>query len=70
MAEYHIGTGCYGIYAGVTTRSGNLWKDKSDVTEEALWAVIDYLRSIGGTWTTKLAGTQVTLRLTWKEGDE
>ena len=70
MAEYHVGTGCFGIYAGVTTRSGKLWKDKSEVTEEALWAVIGYLRVIGGSWSDKLAGNKVTLRLTWEEVDD
>ena len=38
MAEYHVGCGLAGIYAG-TLKNNNEWKNKSDVTDEALCAV-------------------------------
>lgn len=42
MAEYHVGCGLAGIYAG-TLRSKDKWKNKSEVTKEALDAVVCYL---------------------------
>lgn len=41
--EYHVGCGAFGIYAGTITKDGKLWKNKSEVTDEALRAVRDYL---------------------------
>lgn len=43
MAEYHVGCGLAGIYAGTLNQTGKLWRNKSDVTEEALCAVAQYL---------------------------
>lgn len=43
MAEYHVGCGIFGIYAGVLNKKGNLWQRKSEVTHEALDAVANYL---------------------------
>ena len=44
MAEYHVGCGCFGIYAGVLNpRNKNEWKDKTECTDEALKAVRDYM---------------------------
>ena len=40
--KYHVGIGLCGIYAG-TLRKPNEWKDKSEVTKEALEAVAQYL---------------------------
>lgn len=46
MAEYHIGCGIAGIYAGTLnqkTKNGyQTWRNKSDVTEEAVAAVAQY----------------------------
>ena len=42
MSKYHIGAGCFGIYAGVL-KNDSEWKDKSDCTEEAINAVRDYM---------------------------
>lgn len=46
MAEYHVGCGLAGIYAGTLnpkTKDGyQTWKNKSDVTEEAISAVAQY----------------------------
>lgn len=42
MAEYHVGLGIAGIYAGIL-RSEDEWKEKTEVTHEALCAVSQYL---------------------------
>lgn len=42
MAEYHVGCGFFGIYAG-TLKKPDEWKDKTDVTNEAIDAVLQYL---------------------------
>lgn len=52
MAEYHIGAGAFGIYAGtLNSKNKTLWQNKSDCTDEALCAVRDYMVSelLGGT---------------------
>lgn len=44
MVEYHVGCGAFGIYAGtLNSRNKSLWQNKSDVTDEAIGAVTDYL---------------------------
>lgn len=47
MAEYHVGCGLAAIYAGTLnpkTKGGyQTWRNKSDVTEEAIGAVAQYL---------------------------
>ena len=44
MAEYHVGCGAFAIYAGtLNSRNKNLWQNKSDVTEEAVCAVAQWL---------------------------
>lgn len=48
MAEYHVSAGFFGrIYAGtlMPKKDGKpqMWRNKSDVTEEALHAVRDYM---------------------------
>ena len=43
MADYHVKCGLFGIYAGTLKKSGEEWKNKSDVTKEALDAVAGYL---------------------------
>lgn len=40
MAQYHVGCGLAGIYAGTLKKSGNEWQNKSDVTQEAIDAVV------------------------------
>ena len=42
MAEYHVGCGLFGIYAG-TLKNPNEWRNKSEVTSEALDSVAQYL---------------------------
>lgn len=44
--EFHVGCGLCGIYAG-TLKTETQWAKKSDVTNEALCAVADYLLANG-----------------------
>lgn len=43
MAEYHVGCGLAGIYAGTLKTNGIEWRNKSDVTEEAVCAVANFM---------------------------
>lgn len=43
MAEYHVGCGAFGIYAGTLKPNGIEWRNKSDVTDEAISATAQYL---------------------------
>ena len=43
MAEYHVGAGLFGIYAGTVKKNGTEWKDKTDCTDEAITAVRNYM---------------------------
>lgn len=80
MADYHVGCGAFGIYAGtLEPRNPNLWRNKSEVTDEAINAVRDYMvqellggfdcskaKTQGYVWTLK-DGREVELRVTIKE---
>lgn len=44
MSEYHVGCGAFAIYAGtLNSKNKNLWQNKSEVTDEAISAVAQYL---------------------------
>ena len=43
MAEYHVGCGSTGIFAGTINKKGNMWLNKSDVTDEAYNSVAQYI---------------------------
>lgn len=43
MAQYHVGCGAFGIYAGTLKPNGIEWRNKTDVTDEAIDAVAQYL---------------------------
>lgn len=43
MTEYHVGCGITAIFAGTLNKKGDMWLNKSDVTDEALSAVAQYL---------------------------
>jgi len=47
MADYHVRCGSLGIYAGKLTKpkkdGSQLWRDKSEVTDEAIKSVAKYL---------------------------
>lgn len=73
---YHVSAGMAGIYAGTLSSNKNKWRHKSEVTDEAINAVRDYMRGVAEGegkdrlayyWTTK-DGKTVTLTLTVKEG--
>lgn len=82
MAEYHVGCGAFGIYAGtLNSRNKNMWQNKTECTDEAICAVRDYLvqellgglhgdKSSGGyEWPLK-DGRIVELRVTIKDGEK
>lgn len=63
MDEYRVGCGAFGIYAGtLNSRNQSLWKNKSDVTDEAVCAVAQYLLQENKTMTFKYEGKQYQLR--------
>ena len=87
MAEYHVSAGFFGrIYAGtlMPKKDGKpqVWRNKSDVTEEALRAVRDYMldecinekegKLSGGYEWKRKDGKKVSLvvRIEGGEGDE
>lgn len=43
MAEYHVGCGVFGIYAGTLNKKGDMWLHKSEVTHEAMSAVAGHM---------------------------
>ena len=43
MAQYHVGCGLAGIYAGTLKKSGDEWLNKNDVTIEAVNSVVQYM---------------------------
>jgi hypothetical protein len=44
MVEYHVGNGMFGtIYAGRLNKDHSKWVDKTDVTDEAIMCVAEYL---------------------------
>ena len=45
MANYHVGCGIAGIYAGTLNKKGDMWINKSLVTNEVLSCAFDYLYS-------------------------
>lgn len=48
MSEYHVGIGAFAIYAGtLNSRNKDMWRRKSDVTDEATAAVAQYLLDRG-----------------------
>lgn len=43
MANYHVGCGITGIFAGTLNKTNTMWVNKSDVTDEAINAVALFL---------------------------
>lgn len=43
MANYHVGCGITGIFAGTLNKTHTMWVNKSDVTYEAIDAVAQFL---------------------------
>lgn len=83
MAEYHVGCGCFGIYAGtLKPKHPNEWQNKTECTDEAINAVRDYMvmellggfkctnaTSSGYEWAL-IDGRTVELRISIKDGDK
>ena len=44
MAEYHVGCGVFGIYAGTLNKKKTMWQNKSDVTDECFGSVAQYVK--------------------------
>lgn len=79
VAEYHVGCGAFGIYAGTLNKTKTMWQNKTECTDEAINAVRDYMvqELLGGTncskaissgyeWTLK-DGRVVELRVSIKK---
>lgn len=43
MAEYHVGAGVFGIYAGTLNKAKTMWQNKTECTDEAINAVRDHM---------------------------
>ena len=84
MANYHVAAGLFGIYAGtlMPQRDGRpqIWKNKSEVTDEAICAVRDYMmdsclkekegKTEGGYEWTRKDGKKVLLLVKVVDSDE
>ena len=65
-SEYHVGCGLAGIYAGTIKKPGE-WKNKSEVTSEALRSVAEYMvgkikpgdKAYEITWTNQTTGNKI-----------
>lgn len=77
MAEYHVGCGMAGIYAGIIKKPGE-WKNKSEVTGEALMSVADFMlgkikpgdKAYEITWTNPTTGKKIVLTCHQEDADE
>lgn len=63
MADYHVGCGIAGIYAGTMKKNGE-WKDKSDVTTEAMSAVAQRLFLDEGVFKFNYQGKKYSMSVT------
>jgi len=62
MKKYHVGCGIAGIYAGTFKQEGE-WKEKSEVTDEAVAAVAQYLLSNRKGFKFNCNGTQYKMEI-------
>lgn len=69
MAEYHVGCGLFGIYAGTQNKTGDMWRNKSDVTLEATGAVAQYLLDHNAKFRFEYKGKQMVLKVEEGESD-
>lgn len=63
MAEYHVGCGVFGIYAGTLNKTGDMWRNKSDVTLEAMGAVAQHLLDRNTEFHFEYKGKQMILKV-------
>ena len=77
MTEYPVGCGLAGIYAGTIKKPGE-WKNKSEVTAEALRSVADFMlgkikpgdKAYEITWINSESGEKIVLTCHREAGDE
>lgn len=63
MAEYHVGCGILGIYAGILNKKGDKWINKSLVTNEVLSCAFDYLYSNEKEFRATINGVEYAMRI-------
>ena len=66
--KYHVGLGVFGIYAGIL-KNKEEWKDKSEVTKEAIDSVIGYLLLNKKECRFKYEGKQYVMRVEEQESE-
>ena len=69
MAEYHVGAGMAGIYAGTINKKGDMWISKSDVTDEAMSSVFDYMYTNKKELRAKVNGKEYVMRIVSYEAE-
>lgn len=71
MANYHVGCGVFGIYAGTLNKKGDMWLHKSEVTHEAMDAVAGHMVMHGEQMRFTYKGERYVLKVEkLKESDE
>lgn len=63
MDEYHVGCGIAGIYAGTVKPNGYEWRNKTEVTSEALSAAAVYLYSMNKEFRFTVHGKHCVMRI-------
>lgn len=67
MVEYHVGCGLFGIYAGTLNKKGDMWINKSDVTEEVLDSAFQYLFTNEKVFIAKVEDKEYVMKIDEKE---
>lgn len=70
MANYHVGCGITGIFAGTLNKKGDMWVNKSDVTDEAVSAVAQFLLEHEEAMEFDYQGKRYRLAVTQAESEE
>lgn len=63
MADYHVGCGVAGIYAGTLNKKGDRWINKSLVTDEVLCCAFDYLYQNKKEYRAIINGVECAMRI-------
>lgn len=61
--KYSIGCGNFGIYAGILKPNGREWKDKTEVTLDAVGAVAQHMIDHGGVFRFEYRGKKMVLKV-------
>lgn len=70
MAKYHVGCGITEIYAGTLNKKSTMWVNKSDVTDEAISAVAQFLLEHEEAMEFNYQGKRYRLAVTQEESEE